>query len=99
MYRCQVTGKLSRHGNPRVGELTYIDENKSDDMIHAPEKLNRIVVETRSVEYKHWDSEAEEYWFSYGTEIVKEINASEEGMAIWTAWSEEQRASFAKSLR
>ena len=30
MYRCQVTGKLSRHGNPRVGELTYIDENKSD---------------------------------------------------------------------
>jgi hypothetical protein len=98
MYKCQVTGKQSRHGDPRIGELTYIEENKSDDGIHAPEKLNRIVVETRTVEYKHWDAEAEEQWFSYGTEIVREINASDEGLAIWTALSAEEREEFVKGL-
>jgi len=98
MYKCQVTGKLSRHGDPSVGELVYIHENKADFDIHAPEKLNRIVVETRSVEYKHWDSEAEEYWFSYGTEIVKEINSSEEGLALWNSWTDEKRTAFVKGL-
>jgi len=97
MYKCQVTGKLSRRGDPRIGELIYIHETKGED-IHGAEKLNKIVVETRSVEYKHWDNEAEEQWFSYGTEIVKEINASDEGLALWTAWSEEQRAAFVKGL-
>jgi hypothetical protein len=97
MYKCQVTGKYSRQGDPRVGELVYLHETKGED-IHGSEKLNKIVVETRSVQYKHWDAEAEEEWFSYGTEIVREINASEEGLALWNSWSDEDRKLFVQGL-
>jgi len=62
------------------------------------EKLNKITVKTRSVQYKNWDREAEEEWFSYGTEIVKEINASDEGLALWTSLSSEEREEFVKGL-
>jgi hypothetical protein len=72
MYKCQVTGRMSREG----------------------EKLNKITIETRAKEYKHWDREAEEDWFSQGTEIVREINASQQGLDRWNAWSVEERASF-----
>jgi hypothetical protein len=62
------------------------------------EKLNKVVVATRTVEYKHWDREAEEEWFSHGSEIVKEINASDEGARLWESWTPDQQAAFAKSL-
>jgi hypothetical protein len=61
------------------------------------EKPNRITVETRNKTYKHWDHEAEEEWFSQGTEIVREVNASEEGTTLWQGWSEDQRAAWVKS--
>lgn len=99
MYRCQVTGKLSRRGDPRIGELAYIHELKADDEARGSEKLNKIVVETRQVEYKHWDRENEEEWFSYGTEVVREINASDEGVRIWNEMTEEQRAAFVQGLK
>jgi hypothetical protein len=76
MYKCQITGKMSKPG----------------------EKLNRVVVATRAVEYKHWDREAEEEWFSHGTEIVKEVNASDEGAALWEKLTSEERAEFVKGL-
>lgn len=98
MFRCQVTGKMSRQGDPRIGTLEYIHETSGDDS-HAPEKLNRIVVATREKEYKNWDHEAEEEWFSYGTEIVREINASDEGLAIWNKMTDEQREIFVKNLK
>jgi hypothetical protein len=59
------------------------------------EKLNKIVIETRPREYKHWDREAEEEWFSHGTEIVREINASTAGLELWQSWNAEERAAFA----
>lgn len=62
------------------------------------EKLNKVVIETRTKEYKHWDREAEEEWFSYGTEIVREVDASDAGAAIWERMTPEQRADFAASL-
>lgn len=62
------------------------------------EKLNKITVETRPREYKHWDREAEEDWFSYGTEIVREVNATDEGLQIWNSMTAEQQAAFVKSL-
>lgn len=96
MYRCQITGKLSRQGDPRTGPLTYIHDLKSDDEIRGSEKLNKIVVETREVQYRHWDREAEEEWFSTGTEIVRELNASDEGVRIWNEMTDEQRATFLK---
>ena len=99
MYKCQITGRFSKRGDPRVGELQVIDDiNKSEEMLNGSEKLNKIVVETRSVEYKHWDREAEEEWFSYGTEIVKEISATDEGVRIWESWSPEKREAFLKTL-
>lgn len=97
MFKCQVTGKLSRRGDPRTVGFVHIDE-KNPDNGSGSEKLNRIVIETRQVEYKHWDRENEEEWFSYGTEIVREINATEEGLAIWNSLSPEERAEFVKGL-
>jgi hypothetical protein len=88
MFKCQVTGKYSRQGKPGTETTQPI----------AGEKLNKIVVETRQVEYKHWDRENEEEWFSYGTEIVREINATEEGLAVWNSLSPEERAEFVKGL-
>jgi hypothetical protein len=62
------------------------------------EKLNKIVVQTRAREYKHWDRENEEEWFSHGTEIVREINATDEGLAIWNDLTPEEREEFVKGL-
>lgn len=62
------------------------------------EKLNKLVIETRPKTYKHWDHEAEEEWFSHGTEIVREISVCQEGLDIWNGMSPEQQALFAKSL-
>jgi len=62
------------------------------------EKLNKIVVQTRNVEYKHWDREAEEEWFTQGVETVREINASEEGVRIWGALTAEEQAEFVRGL-
>jgi len=97
MFKCQITGKQSRQGDPRIGELVVIDERGSED-IRGSEKPTKIVVATRPREYKHWDRESEEEWFSYGTEIVKEIDVSEEGLAIWNRMTEEQRTAFVKGL-
>lgn len=97
MYRCQITGKLSRQGDPRTGDYFVVGETQKDESLHAPEKLRRIVVETREKTYKHWDKEAEEEWFSRGTEIVHEINVTEEGQRIWESWTSEQQAAFVKT--
>lgn len=99
MFRCQITGKLSRRGDPRIGELVHIADYKSDEGEHGSEKLHKIVIATRPVEYKHWDREAEEEWFSHGTEIVREINASDEGLRIWESMTPEQQAGFVKGLK
>lgn len=98
MFRCMVTGKLSRRGDPRIEEFVVINEAKPDDGDKGSEKLHKIVVETRQVEYKHWDNEAEEEWFSYGTEIVREINATEEGVRIWETLTPEEREELVKGL-
>lgn len=99
MYRCQITGKLSRQGDPRTGPLAYMHELKADDQARGSEKLNKIVIETREVQYRHWDREAEEEWFSTGTEIVRELNVSEAGLAIWNNFTDEQRATFVQKLK
>jgi len=62
------------------------------------EKCNRIVVATRPREYKHRDRENEEEWFSYGNEIVREVNATDEGLALWNELTEEEKSEFVKGL-
>ena len=62
------------------------------------EKLNKVTVKTRAVEYRHWDREAEEVWFTRGTEIVKEVNATEEGVQLWQSFTAEEREEFVKGL-
>lgn len=81
MYRCQVTGKLSKYG----------------------EKLNKIVVAKRPRDYTKWVREEEsnkwsEVWVAKGWEIVRELNVSTEGEALWSTWTEEQRLLFLKQL-
>jgi hypothetical protein len=102
MFRCQITGKLSRQGDPRTGELTYLSE-KSEMDTRAPEKLNRIVVQTREREYtKKVRNEETGRWedvvIGRGWEIVRELNATDEGVAEWNAMSEEERANFLVNL-
>lgn len=63
------------------------------------EPLNKIVVETRKREYVHTDPETDEKWSSFGEEIVREVNATAEGVAIYNSWTDEQRQLFVASLR
>ena len=62
------------------------------------EKLNKIVVATRAVQYKNWDSESEEYWFSHGVEVAREINACEEGLRVWAGMTPEAQTALVKGL-
>lgn len=91
MFICQVTGKYSRQGNAFT-----------DPPVKA-EKLTKIVVETRERVYtKKVKNEETGRWedveIGRGWEIVREINASEEGVALWNSWSPEERTNFLKYL-
>ncbi len=104
MFICQVTGKLSRRGDPRIGELAVISEtgNKVEDT-RGSEKLNRIVVATRERTYYKWvkneeTNKWEEVECGHGWEIVREINASQEGLDLWNGWTPEEREDFLKRL-
>ena len=102
MFRCQITGKLSRQGDPRTGDLVVMNE-KSEADTRAPEKLNRIVVQTRQREYtqKVRNEETgkwEDVVIGRGWEIVRELNATDEGVAEWEAMSEDERANFLQNL-
>lgn len=97
MYRCEITGKLSRRGGP--GPL---DKDGHPTQI-AGEKLNRIVVRTRERVYTKWvkneeTGKKEEIEIGRGWEIVREINASDEGLALWESWTPEEREAFADNL-
>ena len=91
MYKCQVTGKYSRQGNA---------------FSHPPvagEKLNKIVVATRERTYTKWVKNEEtlkweEVFVAKGWEIVREINASDEGVKLWESWTPEEREVFLKHL-
>lgn len=104
MFKCQVTGKLSRRGDPRTGELYHIsDTEKVKDDTRGSEKLHRIVVETRERVYtRRVKNEETGKWedveIGRGWEIVREINASQEGFDLWNSWTPEERADFLKYL-
>lgn len=104
MFRCQITGKLSRRGDPRTGEYVHMTElNKSEENLRSSEKLTKIVVEKRERIYtKRVRNEETGKWedveIGRGWEIVRELNASEEGAALWASWSDEDRAAFLSQL-
>ena len=101
MFRCQITGKMSRRGDPRIGPFTYIDEKSGEDT-HSSEKVHRIVVETREKLYKRrvfneTTRQPEEIEVGRGHEIVREINASQEGFDLWSSWSPAQQDVWVKA--
>ena len=68
------------------------------------EPLNRIVVATRERTYfeDYFNEETREWEqveIGRGSEIVREINASADGVSAWQALSETERASFVRTLR
>lgn len=63
------------------------------------EKCHKVIVETRPKQYRHWDYENEEEWFTQGTEIVREVSATEEGKNLWDSWTPEQHALWVKETR
>lgn len=63
------------------------------------EPLNKIVVETRSRVYfvkvrNEETNKLEDVEVGRGSEIVREINASEDGLRQWALMSSEQRSRF-----
>ena len=65
------------------------------------EKCNKITLLTRAREYKNsfYNEESrrmEETESSFGSEIVLEVNASDEGLAVWNAMNDEDRSSWVK---
>lgn len=91
MFKCQITGKNSKGANPHTTPPL------------AAEKLNKIVVETREkVYFKKFRNEETNKWedveVGRGWEIVREINASHEGLQLWNSWSPENREAFLATL-
>lgn len=100
MFKCEITGKLSRQGDPRIGAYTYIDEKSGEDT-HSSEKVHRIVVATREkVYFKKIKNEETNKWedveVGRGREIAREINATQEGADLWASWSDDERAAWLK---
>jgi hypothetical protein len=67
------------------------------------EPLNRIVVEKRpKVYFEHYFNEDTREWeqieIGRGWEIVKEVEASADGLAAWNALTPEEQEKFARSL-
>ena len=67
------------------------------------EKLHKVVVAKRPRVYtrKFRNEETrqiEEVEVGTGWEIVREVSASEEGMHLWTKWTDDERAAFLKHL-
>lgn len=62
-------------------------------------KCNKIVVATRPRTYRHYNHETEESWETHGTEIVREINATDVGVELWNKMTPEQQELFVKRLK
>ncbi len=67
------------------------------------EGLNKVVVATRERVYTKWvknedTNKWEEVFVAKGWEIVREINASQEGVQLWDSWTPEEREVFLKHL-
>lgn len=61
------------------------------------DKCNKVVVATRPRTYTEnvWEEgELIELEVGHGYEIVREINASDEGLNMWRAWSDEEKSLF-----
>lgn len=67
------------------------------------EKLNKIVVKTRTKTYTKWVRDEDtrkwnEVSAGSGWEIVRELNATEAGVQLWSSYSAEEKESFLKRL-
>lgn len=60
------------------------------------EGMNKLVVATRVKKYQNWDRNREEYFDTFGTEIVKEVSVSEEGMLEWNVMTDSEKELFKK---
>lgn len=56
--------------------------------------MNKLVIETRVKKYQNWDRGREEWFETFGSEIVKEVSVSDEGLAEWNVMSEAERESL-----
>lgn len=101
MFRCDITGKLSHRGDPRIGAFYHLDEKSSEDT-HSSEKVHRIVVETREKVYKRrvfneTTRQPEEIEVGRGREIVREVVATQEGFDLWNSWSPNDQAAWVQA--
>jgi hypothetical protein len=67
------------------------------------EKLHKIVVAKRPKVYteKYFNEDTrewEEIEIGHGWEIVKEVNASDDGLSAWNALTPEEQEKFARNL-
>lgn len=65
------------------------------------DKCNKIVIERRPKTYTSWfrnedTGKWEEHEVGRGWEIVREINSTDSGVALWNSWTESDKELFAK---
>lgn len=68
------------------------------------EKMNKVTVQTRQRVYtQRVKNEETREWetveIGHGWEIVKQLNASEEGVREWLAMTDDQRSEFLTALK
>lgn len=73
----------------------------TNELSKPGEKLNKIVIEQRERIYKEriFNEETrkmEDVIIGYGWEIVREINASDEGLRLWSTMDADERSHFVK---
>lgn len=96
MYICQITGNQSKHGEKlnkvvvQTRERVYTRWVRNDD---KSEGIDRTLVVNESADRK-WL----EVFVAKGWEIVRELNASQEGADLWASWTPEEREMFLKHM-
>ncbi len=96
MYICQITGNQSKHGEKlnkvvvQTRERVYTRWVRNDD---KSEGIDRTLVVNESADRK-WL----EVFVAKGLEIVRELNASQEGADLWASWTPEEREMFLKHM-
>lgn len=106
MYKCQVTGKFSKKGDstaipPVAGEKLHkivVETRERTYTKWVRNDENAANISSDLVVNHSQDNKWLEVVIGRGWEIVREINATAEGVRLWESWTPEERAEFLKGM-
>lgn len=96
MYVCQITGKQSKHGEKLNKVVVATRERVYTRWVRNDENAANISSEL-IVDHSR-DNKWLEVFVAKGWEIVRELNASQEGVDLWASWTHEEREMFLKHM-